>query len=97
MRTFIAYAWLLVFSVLMGAALVLASPSKASPADICAMLDRNPTPSGLIDTVAAEVLADDLAPSRAAEVVVDSVIATCPRHVPLLRQFAAEQQSGVVA
>lgn len=96
MRTFFAYASLAVFSVLMGVALVLASPSKASPADICAMLDRTPTTEGLVDTVAAEVVADDLAPSKATEVVVDSITSTCPRHIPLLQRFVNEQRGQVV-
>ncbi|MGV0682543.1 hypothetical protein ABQE69_09185 [Mycolicibacillus trivialis] len=86
--------WLWLASVMLGAALFYSVPASASPSDICAMLDRTPTTEGLIDTVAAEVVADDLAPSKATEVVVDSITSTCPRHIPLLQRFVDEQRQA---
>lgn len=104
MRTLFAHASLLVFSVLMGFALVLASPSKADPFDpaqdyadqygtvICQTLDSYPSVPGMFGIAQGVLDNSTLSAYQAGRAVALAIIDTCPRHIGLLEVVARQQQ-----
>lgn len=94
--------WLLAVAVLIGVALgqciAHAEPITAGEmfaiehaADICITLDAHPTVPGVLGVLTA-LTEYGLSATESGVALASSVVAVCPMHAPLLRQFVARYQ-----
>jgi hypothetical protein len=85
------------------AGIVAAVPAKADPSGasvayaavygqaVCSTLDDYPNYSGIVG-IAQAIVDDGLSYRQAGEVIAVSVIELCPRHLGLIKSFAADTQ-----
>lgn len=97
-----AILWLLAISALIGATLgqCIAHAEPITPgemfaiehaADICITLDAHPTVPGVLGVLTA-LTEYGLSATESGVALTSSVVAVCPIHAPLLRQFVARYQ-----
>ncbi|BBU22133.1 hypothetical protein [Mycobacterium xenopi] len=107
-NTVMPLAWLMLASVIIGAAIAFASPAHADPVSnyaeisagpICSTLDSYPSLAGLSGVFRAVEEDSGFGPYDAGRIVAMAVIDHCPRHLALLRRYVAvyAPQSRLVA
>lgn len=97
-NTVMPLAWLMLASVIIGAAIAFASPAHADPVSnyaeisagpICSTLDSYPSLAGVSGVAAAIEEDAGFSAYDAGRVIAMAVIDYCPRHLGLLRQYVA--------